>query len=160
MKQDTGGEDHGYDQFISRIDGIVMGRGSYEVVLKFDDWPYTKPVVVLSRTLKQGDIPERLRDKVRLWDQSPSDLMKQLEHEGWASVYVDGGKVVQSFIRAGLIVDLVLTTIPILIGDGIRLFGNLEKDIDLDLIKSNAFNSGLVQSHYHLRAKAETKTED
>jgi dihydrofolate reductase len=152
MKQDTQGDDQGYSEFSESIDGLVMGRGSYETLLDFDqEWPYTKPVVVLSRSLLQSDVPANLAGKVEVSALEPSELMKRLGEDGWSRAYIDGGKVVQSFIRLGLVEDIVLTTIPILIGDGLRLFGEVEGDIDLELLASKSFNSGLVQSHYRLK---------
>jgi dihydrofolate reductase len=152
MKQDTQGDDQGYSEFSESIDGLVMGRGSYETLLGFDqEWPYAKPVIVLSRSLLQSDVPANLDGKVEVSALEPSELMKRLGEDGWSRAYIDGGKVVQSFIRLGLVEDIVLTTIPILIGDGLRLFGEVEGDIDLELIASKSFNSGLVQSHYRLK---------
>ncbi len=150
MKQNTGDEDQGYSDFIASVDGLVMGRGSYQTVLTFDKWPYEIPVVVMSSTLTQKDIPNDLTDKVRITALEPRELMKSLKSEGWKHAYVDGGKVVRSFIKAGLIEDIIITTIPILIGDGIRLFGELDSDIDLTLLESRSFQSGLVQNHYRL----------
>lgn len=150
MKQNTQGEDHGYDAFMASVDGLVMGRGSFETVLTFDEWPYAKPVVVMSRSLSEDDIPEGLKSRVRMSALSPEELMRQLEAEGWKRVYVDGGKVVQSFLRAGLIADITLTRIPILIGDGRPLFGALETDIDLEHIATRAYPSGLVRSEFRV----------
>ncbi len=132
MKQQTAGEDHGYDAFMASVDGLVMGRGSFEKVLSFNDWPYHKPVVVLSRTLSDADIPGELRNKVRLSSLEPGELMRELGREGWQRAYVDGGKVIRSFLRVGLISDITLTHIPILIGEGLPLFGGLDRDIDLE----------------------------
>jgi len=159
MKQDTQGDDQGYGEFTKDIDGLVFGRGTYETVLGFDEWPYAKPVVVLSRSLSQSDVPPSLTGKVEISALEPVELMKRLEKAGWSRVYVDGGQVVQSFIRLGLVEDIILTTIPILIGDGIRLFGKLETDIDLELLGSKTLNSGLVQSHYRLK-KPRSVTQD
>ncbi len=157
MKQETGAEDHGYDEFIDRVDGIVMGRNSYEKVLTFGDWPYQKPVVVMSKSLSQSDISPELAEKVSITEFDPPELMKSLESKGWDRAYVDGGKVVQSFLRDGLIDDIVLTTIPILIGDGIRLFGETEADIDLELVSAKSFASGMVQSRYRVLGRASAK---
>jgi len=63
---------------------------------------------------------------------------------------VDGGRIVQSFIKAGLVEDMTVTFVPILLGDGLRLFGEVDSDIDLKLVKSRAFQSGLVSNHYEL----------
>ena len=154
-KQPTDGDDLGYDAFMDSVDGIVMGRGSYETVLSFGEWPYAKPVVVMSRTLSQADIPAELQGKVRLVDLDPPQLMASLHEDGWSRAHVDGGKVVQSFVRCGLIEDFVLTTIPVLIGEGIRLFGEIDMDVDLDLISVESFPSGLVQSRYRVRPRGE-----
>ncbi len=133
-----------------------MGRGAYENVLSFGEWPYQKPVIVMSQTLSKDDLPAELRDRVRLVCLSPTDLMKSLHLEGWARAYIDGGKLVQSFINDGLIEDLVITTVPILIGSGLRLFGDLEGDIDLELFASRSFKSGLVQSRYRIVGDSST----
>lgn len=153
MKQQTEGEDHGGEAFFTGLDGIVMGANSFRTVLGFDvPWPYTVPLVVMSRTLTADDIPEPLRDKVRIAAGAPAAVMEGLGAEGWNRVWIDGGALVQSFLRAGLIEDMVLTTIPILIGDGIRLFGDLDADIDLTHVDTRSFPSGLVQTTWKLGA--------
>lgn len=148
MKHQTEGEDHGYDAFMASVDGLVMGRGSFETVAGFDEWPYQKPVIVMSHTLTDADIPATLRSKVRLSAQTPDALMHELEVEGWSRAYVDGGKIVTSFLQAGLIADITLTHIPMLIGEGLPLFGALDRDIDLKHIETRSFPSGLVGSRY------------
>lgn len=150
FKWDTEGEDHDFEVFMDSVDGIIMGRGSYENVLNFGEWPYSKPVVVMSKSLSQEDIPEKLEGKVRLVDLDPLELMESLQREGWSRAYVDGGKVVQSFIRDGLIKDFILVTVPILIGDGIRLFGDIDSDIVLELTDLKSFKSGFVQAQYRV----------
>ncbi len=151
LKQDTAGEEHGYEAFMDSVDGIIMGRGSYQTVLGFGDWPYPKPVVVMSRSLTPDDVPEALADKVRLTQLDPPALMRSLAEQGWSRAYVDGGKVVQSFLRCGLVDDIELNVVPILIGEGIPLFSTLDADIDLELLGSTAYPSGCVQSRYRVR---------
>ena len=151
--QGTTTEEHGYTQFIDSVDGIIFGRKTYEVVLNLtsdDDWPYQKPVIVLSRTLTNSDIPLHLTDKVTITDQTPSDLLATLDQKGWKRAYVDGGITIQSFLNEGLIDDLIITTLPVLIGRGIPLFGNTTKDIHLELINTRQYPSGLAQSHYRV----------
>ena len=148
MKQKTEGEDHGYDSFIASVDGLIMGRGSFKTVLGFENWPYEKPVVVMSQSLTQDDIPFELREKVRLSQQGPKELLDTLALEGWKRAYIDGGKIVQSFLKESLIEDMIVTLIPILIGSGVRLFGDAGRDIDLELIDVKSFGSGLVSTHF------------
>jgi dihydrofolate reductase len=150
LARDDPQEDHGYDAFIADKDAIVMGRGSYEKVATFDPWPYDRPVLVLSRRLAGTPVPDRLQDKVRFADLAPDAAMRALAQDGARRVYVDGGQVVQAFLRAGLIADMVVTTVPVLIGAGRRLFGELPGDRDLALVASRSFPSGLVQSTYRL----------
>lgn len=148
LKRDNPAEDHGYNDFIKGIDGLIMGRGSFEKAIAFDPWPYAIPVVVMSKALRPEDVPDRLKDKVRLVDHSPAQLMKSLEKEGWRKAYVDGGLIIQSFLREKLIVDMVITTVPVLLGEGRRLFGFLSEEVALTHTKTTAFPSGLVQSTY------------
>ena len=148
MKQNTAGEDHGFAEFLDKIDVIVMGSGSFRTVLGFDAWPYEKPVIVLSNSLTDDDVPSELAQKVEIKNLSPQDLMAEMERRGWPRVYVDGGAVVQSFLKSGLINDFKLTLVPILLGDGIRLFGDLPSDVDLEPTYQKAFPSGLVELRY------------
>ena len=148
LQRDDPAEDHGYHDFIADKDVIVMGRGSYEKALSFDPWPYDRPVLVLSRQLAGSQVPAALEGRLRFSDAAPLQAMEALEREGVRRVYVDGGQLVQSFIRARLIEDMVLTTVPVLIGAGRPLFGMLPQDRALALVASRSFPSGLVQSTY------------
>jgi dihydrofolate reductase len=147
----TEGEDHGYQDFIGGVDGIIMGRETFQKVLEFDTWPYSKPVVVMSQTLRQAEVPSRLSDTVHVSAQPPNALIQTLSIKGWKRAYVDGGQVIQSFLEAGLIEDMIITRIPILLGSGRPLFGPLSRDVQLDHTKTTAFPSGLVQSWYRVR---------
>jgi dihydrofolate reductase len=150
LERDDPTEDHGYTAFIADKDTIVMGRGSYEKALTFDPWPYDRPVVVLSKQLADTAVPEELTGKVRFYAAAPKEVMAELAAQKVRRIYVDGGRVVQSFLRDGLITDMVITTVPVLIGSGRPLFGALCQDIDLELVSSRSFPSGLVQSSYRL----------
>lgn len=152
LSRDHPDEDHGYDDFIADKDAIVMGRGSYEKVSSFDTWPYDRPVLVLSKRLCGAPVPDSLQGKVRFADLAPADAMRELARNGARRVYVDGGQLVQSFLRERLIADMVITTVPVLIGAGRPLFGALPEDRALTLVSSRSFPSGLVQSAYRLQA--------
>jgi dihydrofolate reductase len=139
-------EPHGFEEFIASVDALVMGRNTYEVVLKFDGWPYgSKPVFVLStRPLPPapaGAIVEHLNG-------APEMIVAQLSARGIGHVYVDGGDTIQRFLRAGLIQRLIITRVPVLIGEGISLFGPTGKDIRLQHVATRHYPSGLVQSEY------------
>lgn len=147
----TLGEDHGYNTHIAAMDGIIMGRGTYEKVLTFDKWYYEKPVVVLSRSLDPNSVPSHLKDQVEIVGATPEEALSLAQSRNWKAVYVDGGQVIQAFLRAGLLDDLIISRIPILLGDGIPLFGAIDRDIALEHVETRAFPSGLVQDHYRVK---------
>ncbi len=140
-------DDSSYREFVSNIDVIVMGRNTFEKLLTFDFWPYEgTPVKVMSSTLK--DLPASLQEKVEIVTCTPKELLKQLDEKSFRHAYIDGGKTIQSFLREGALDELILTRIQILLGKGIPLFGPLDQDIHLKLIKSKNLPWGFVQSHY------------
>ncbi len=143
------GEDFGYARFMASVDGIVIGRTTFEQVLTYEKWPYgTTPLVVLSRTLKS--LPANLPATVSISAEAPLRLVDRLAARGLEHLYVDGGKCIQSFLAAGLIDELTITLIPVLIGNGNPLFGPLPGDVRLELIASQAFDFGFVQSTYRV----------
>lgn len=147
-KYDIEGEDYGYQTFMSSIDAIVMGRNSFEKVLTFGDWHYTKPVIVLtSGTL---EIPEHLADKVSLSKGTIPEIILELESQGYEHLYIDGGNTIQRFLAAGAIDEMIITLIPVLIGEGISLFGPLRSDITLKHISTASYTSGLIQNTYQV----------
>lgn len=145
---DSDGENHGYDAFISQMDGIIMGRGTFEKVKTFGAWPYEVPVLVLSRTLAGKEtLPV---DNVAFHDASPEETIQICKDMGWKKAYIDGGQIIQSFLKAGLVEDMILSRIPVLLGAGKPLFGTLDDDIRLIHLYSQSFPSGLVQSSYRI----------
>ncbi|MGR3616480.1 MAG: dihydrofolate reductase family protein [Paracoccaceae bacterium] len=151
MKQDAALEEGGFEPFMGSVDGLIMGAGSFRTVLGFGEWPYSKPVVVVSNSLTEADIPDNLIGKVQLRIGTPTEIMRSVSGQGWDRVYVDGGALVRSFLRDGLIEDLTLTFVPILIGEGISLFGPLETDIDLELVDATPLPSGMLKTFYRVR---------
>ena len=135
-----------YNEFISRIDAMVIGRGTYEKVLSFPEWPYEKKVFVLSTSLKQ--ITGTLNEKATLIAMKPAVLLNYLSDKGFSNIYVDGGKVIQSFLKEDLIDELIITRVPELIGTGIPLFGYLDNDLQFEHIRTNLYSNGLVNSQY------------
>lgn len=139
-------EPHGFEEFLASVDAIVMGRNTFEIVLPFPEWPYgDKRVVVLSsRALDLS----AAKGRVEQMSGTPADVVAQLAASGAAHLYIDGGITIQQFLRAGLIDRLIVTRVPVLIGQGIPLFGSLPHDVKLQHIATRAFPSGLVQSEY------------
>jgi dihydrofolate reductase len=150
LERDDPAEDHGLDRFMAGIDAVVMGRGTFEAVRDLEPWFYARPVLVLSASLADRPIPARLADKVSVSKASPAAAMAMLEARGVRRVYVDGGRVIQSFLGLGLIADMIVTRVPVLLGSGRPLFGPLAADIALVHEETVSFPSGLVQSRYRV----------
>lgn len=144
-----GGEDYGYTELMRTVDALVMGRNTYELVQTFGSWPYgRKPVVVLSS--RRVDLPAPSEGTAEWMADPPDVVVRRLAERGMKRLYVDGGKTIQGFLRAGLITDLVITRIPVLIGTGIPLFGPLASDVRLQHTGTASYPSGLVQSRYEV----------
>src|SRR3989441_8598104 len=142
-----GGEPHGYDEFMASVDAIVIGRKTFEKVLTLGPWPYGgKRVVVLSS--RPVDL-SAAGGAVEQMAGPPAEIVSQLAATGAHHLYVDGGITIQGFLRAGLVQRLTITRVPVLIGDGIPLFGLLQRDVRLRHIMTRQYPSGLVQSEYH-----------
>jgi len=140
-----GGEPHGYDEFMASVDVLVIGRNTYEKVLTMDKWPYAgKRVVVLSsRSVNTSAVDGAAIEHMA---GSPAEITDRLSAGGAKHAYIDGGITVQGFLRAGL----VITRVPVLIGEGIPLFGLLPHDVQLRHVQTRTFLSGLVQSEYEI----------
>jgi dihydrofolate reductase len=146
---ESGGDDYGFQDFFASVDTLVMGRHTYEFALTFNEWPYRgKRVVVLSHGYPETFT--RLADGVEGLSSSPDDLVRALASHGSRRVYVDGANTIQAFLRAGLIHDITITRIPVLIGDGISLFGPTTRDIRLRHVRTTSFDNGFVQSTYRV----------
>ena len=144
-----GGEPHGYNEFIASVDAIVIGRKTFETVLAFEAWPYgDKRVVVLSSrpldlSAVHGGVVEQMAGP-------PAEIVSQLAARGIKHLYIDGGITIQRFLREGAIQRLIITRVPVLIGEGIPLFDSLPRDIRLRHVATRHYPSGLVQSEYQV----------
>jgi dihydrofolate reductase len=149
---DAGGnEPHGYEEFVATVDTIVMGRATFEIVLSFDAWPFgTKRVVVLSSRPLDLSVATARGGVVEQMGGAPADIVARLAATGARHLYVDGGVTIQRFLRAGLVDRLVVSRVPVLIGEGIPLFGSLPHDVRLRHVATRSYPSGLVQTEYEV----------
>lgn len=136
--------DTGYAAFMANIDAIVMGRNTYEKTQTFGFWPYEGLNVSVLSTRLDSDDP-----RITVERDLPG-LIRQLNSSGATSVYVDGGQLVQSFLRAGLLDEITITTAPVLLGSGVPLFGALDHDVELEHRATTTLAEGFVQSTYAL----------
>jgi len=140
-------EDLGYESFYGSVDCIVMGRNTFEKVVAFPAWPYhNKRVIVLSR--RWDMIPTQFADLAELYSGKVELLTVELQNQGVRHVYVDGGLTIQSFIQQQLLTDITITTVPIILGKGLPLYGYVREELKLKLTESQSFESGFVQSKY------------
>lgn len=138
---------HGFKEFYASVDVVVIGRRTFEVVLTFGKWAYgKKPVVVLSSqpidfSSVKGGVVQRMSG-------DPADIVAKLKSQKFKHAYIDGGITIQRFLAAGLIDRLIVTRVPVLIGEGIPLFSKLPRDIKLQHVATRTYKGGLVQTEY------------
>ncbi|ELA9426885.1 dihydrofolate reductase family protein [Vibrio parahaemolyticus] len=139
--------DTGFVPLMERIDGLVMGRNTLDVVLSFGcNWPYRKPVFVLSNTMTE--VPQGYEDKVFLVKGELKNVLADLNTKGFNELYIDGGVTIQNFLKEELIDEMVITRFPILLGGGVPLFGDLEQPLNFRVTKSEVVLGTLVQTTY------------
>jgi dihydrofolate reductase len=136
-------EDHGYPVFFQSVDSLLVGRDTWEVVTAFPEWPYAgKRVAVLTHR------PLEARHGETALSGAPAEVLARLGRDGARRVYVDGGTVVSQFLAADLLDELTVNIVPIVLGEGLRLFKGALPERRLALASSQAYSSGLVQLRY------------
>ncbi len=143
---DGAGGDFGFAEFVAGVDALVMGRSTYEVIAPMGEWPYQgRPVHVVSTTLEPG-----ADDRITV-HRTFDEAVAALTAAGYRRVYVDGGRLVHTFLAAGLIGDLTLSRVPVLIGEGHTPFGPLPADVLLEHVRTRTYAGGMVQTTYRVR---------
>lgn len=141
------GNDMGFSALMERVDGLIMGRNTLDTILSFGvDWPYSKPVFVLSHSMTS--VPKGYEDKIVLIKGELKSVLNDLNKKGFIDLYIDGGITIQNFLAEDLIDELILTSIPVLLGGGSPLFGNLSVPLNFELVESQTFNAAITQSQY------------
>ncbi len=147
-------EDYGYEKFYDSIDAILVGRKTYDQSLKFDEYPYKgKKVYVFTHKAnaeKKNKKNENSHDIQYIDNDIPGFVRRLIQQSvGDKGIWlVGGGEMVLIFLNADLVDEIVLSVHPIILGKGIPLFNNIKKRINLQLLKSIPFESGLVQLCY------------
>lgn len=144
---ENGSEDYGFNHFLNSVEGVILGRKTYQVAAtayETPKWPYSgKRLIVLSNTL------EKLIPEAQLYSGDLVNLVSHLHDEGMSHIWIDGGVTISQFLRLNLVDEIILSAIPILLGDGIPLF-DIKKELPCRLISAQSYPSGLVQTHYKL----------
>ena len=140
-------DDMGYADFMKDVDALVMGRKTYEVILGFGiEWPYRQPVFVVSRSLQS--VPEALSEQVFIVKGPLTELFDRLRSAGHQNLYIDGGQLIQSALNADLIDELIITTIPLILGGGTPLFSECAQRLTFKCVASKLFLGQVVQNHF------------
>ena len=141
------GEDYGYAQFTANIDTIILGRRTYDWVLReigtshYDNGE--RNVYVITRTERQSV------GKTKFYTGNLTELVQQLKSEYGKNIYCDGGaEIVNELLISDLIDEIILSIVPVLVGNGIRLFKDGRPEQQLELVNTKTFDTGLIQLHY------------
>ena len=138
-----------YSEFIKTIDTIIMGWNTYHQViteLSPEEWVYPEQVsfVITHREILSTE-------RIRFTSESPCDLVKRLREEEGNGIWICGGaSIVRQLMETDLIDTLHISVIPTLLGNGVRLFGPLEKEQKLRLVKTQSYN-GITDLVYEKR---------
>jgi dihydrofolate reductase len=140
-------DDYGYTKFYDSIDTIIVGRKSYDQSLTFDDYPYKgKKVYVFTRKKIRKNNNEQ---DVEYIDTNIQDFVTSLTQSIGKDIWlIGGGEIVSVLLNAGLVDEIILSIHPIILGTGIPLLRDIQKEVNLKLENSLSFDSGLTQLYY------------
>ena len=132
----------GYDTFYKSVDTVIMGKTTYDQVLTFGEYPYkNKKSFVFSKTQENSDENAEFVSDV---EKFVKDGFPRVGENIWL---VGGAKIIASFLKQGVVDEIIITKIPVLLGKGLLLFENLEDEVKLELIKTEKYGQ-LVDLHY------------
>lgn len=148
LPADLSPDDSGYSAFYGSVDGLIMGRNTFRTVQAFGGpWPYDRPVIVVSRSLTAADVTIPGAD-ITLAPGTEA-AWEQADRRGWGRIYLDGGAIIRCFLAAGRVQDMVITQVPVLLGDGIPLFAPGDTPpCPLCHAETRVLPGGLVQTRY------------
>lgn len=139
------GEDYGYNDFVQSVDCVIIGRKTYEKVIDMGyDYPHTdKDVYIVTRTAKASI------GNFKFYTGNLTQLVRDLKCKQGKNIYCDGGaEIANALMKANLVDEYIISVIPILLGDGIKLFNDGRPEQKLELISAKQFEKGLTQLHY------------
>ncbi len=138
-------QDYGYAKFLERIDELIIGRKTYEQLLNFGAWPYggRKCHVLSRRWAGHRDVHAEFTDT------APAALLRRMRKQPGRDIWlVGGGESAHAFFAAGAVDEIILTIVPILLGEGRPLFLQPRESAGLKLRDTRVFPDGLVRLHY------------
>lgn len=139
------GEDYGYADFIQTIDTVILGRKTYDwIMAQVPEFVHAdKKTFVITRTEKPSVA------NTHFYTKDLKELIINLKKEEGKNIFIDGGaEVVSALLKEQLIDEIIISVIPILVGNGVRLFNDERPEQELELISCKSFEKGLIQMHY------------
>ncbi len=139
------GEDYGYQAFMDTVDTVILGRRTYDWVLQqVDTFPHAdRETYVITRTARPTT------GKVQFYTGDLNALIHKLKSRQGGNIFCDGGAaLVQALLKEKRLDELIISVIPVMVGEGIRLFQDGRPEQDLQLVSAQSYASGLVQLHY------------
>jgi len=148
-KNITENNDCGYFKYTNSVDTFILGRNTYEKIISLGSWHYSKPVIVLTSDLESLYVPETLKKQIATSNLNPITLINRLKNiDTLNHISIEGGFTIQNFIANHLLDDIIITKVPILIGEGKPLFGPISYDKQIMRVNSHAYKFGFNQDHY------------
>lgn len=142
------GQDYGYTDFVKTVDTVILGRKTYDwVMTQVPEFPYAdKNTFIITRTKRQSI------GKINFYSGKLRDLISKLKTEQGENIFIVGGaEIVNELLKENLIDEFIISIIPILVGNGTKLFKDGRPEQILELVSTKQFDKGLTQLHYKLR---------
>jgi dihydrofolate reductase len=139
------GQDYGYADFVKTVDTVIVGRKTYDKVIAMGfGFPHAdKDAYIITRT------PKKSSGSVHFYTEDLKLLVEKLKSENGKNIYCDGGaEIVNELLKADLIDEFIISVIPILVGNGTKLFNDGRPEMKLELVSVKSFDKGLIQMHY------------
>lgn len=138
--------DYGFHEFLAGVGQVLMGRKTYESILGFDiPWPYPQQLSYILSRKNLGDLPEGIEQLHQLDTNTVQQLKSKSEKDIWL---IGGGELVKQSIEAKLLDKIILFTMPISLGKGIRLFPESEVQSHWKLSRCEVYSSGVIEHEY------------
>jgi dihydrofolate reductase len=141
------GEDYGYANFVSKVDTVIVGRKTYEWVLtQIPEYPHSdKETFVITRTEKPS------KENLHFYTGDITELVTELKQKEGKDIYCDGGaEIVNLLLKNSLFDELIISVVPVLLGEGTKLFADGRPEVNLELVTSKSYSTGMVQNHYKI----------
>lgn len=144
------GEDYGYNDFVKSVDTVIIGRKTYDKVIEMGyEYPHAdKKIFIVTRNAKPS------KGNIQYYSGDLTQLVNELKKQPGKHIYCDGGsEIANELMKNELIDEYIISIIPTLLGDGIKLFKDGRPGLNLSLLTAKQFDTGLTQLHFRSAEK-------